>query len=196
VGDENGCGRWDRGTGRDYHWPVRAPASAIGLALVGCVLAAPASAATMSIGRGMPPWRLGMLYVQRPGLVRTELFSSGTRGPGCVPGVSAATRIDDYRAVRTAWFPGAGGKLRLIDVATQRAGDRSGDGFVIDVSTRGAVRRRHPGATSAYGKGRLALGASSLTVLRRTGKETFTTLTYWFDARGVLTALETFAGGC
>jgi hypothetical protein len=81
-------------------------------------------------------------------------------------------------------------------VATQRAGDRSGDGFVVDVSTRGAVRRRHPGAAFAYGKGPLALGASSLTVLRRTGKEAFTTLVYWFDARGVLTALEAFAGGC
>jgi hypothetical protein len=58
------------------------------------------------------------------------------------------------------------------------------------------VRNRHPGATLAYGKGPLALGATSLTVLRRTGKETFSTLVYWFDARGVLTALETFAGGC
>lgn len=136
-----------------------------------------------------------MPYVERPGLVRTERFSSSF-GPGCLPNVSAATRIDHYRAVRTAWFPGAGGKLRLVDVATQRAGDRSADGFVVDASTRVAVLRRHPGATSTYGKGRLALGATSITVLRRTGKETFTTLTYWFDARGVLTALETFAGGC
>jgi len=137
-----------------------------------------------------------MPYLQRPGLVRTELFST-SYGPGCVPNVSAATRIDYYRGVRTAWFPGAGGKLRLVDVATQRAGDRSADGFVIDFSSRGAVRRRHPGATVAYGKGRgLALGATSITVLRRTGKEAFTTLSYWFDARGVLTALETFVGGC
>jgi hypothetical protein len=143
----------------------------------------------------MPPWRLGMPYIQRPGLVRTEWFPSRV-GPGCVPNVSAATRIDYYRGVRTAWVPGAGGKLGLIDVATQRAGDRSADGFVIDDSTRGAVRRRYPGATTAYGKGRLALGATSITALRRTGNETFTTLTYWFDARGVLTALETFAGGC
>ena len=62
--------------------------------------------------------------------------------------------------------------------------------------TRGAVQRRHPGARLAYGGGQLALGAASLTVLRRTGKETFDTLVYWFDARGVLTALEAFAGGC
>jgi len=171
-------------------------AKAVVCALLAALVAAGATeAATVTAGRGMPPWRLGMRYVQRPGLVRTERFST-SYGPGCVPNVSAATRIDYYRGVRTAWFPGAGGKLRLIDVATQRAGDRSADGFVIDVSTRGAVRRRHVGATSAYGKGRLALGATSLTVLRRTGKETFTTLAYWFDARGILTALETFAGGC
>jgi len=67
---------------------------------------------------------------------------------------------------------------------------------VIESSRRGAVHDRHPGATSAFGKGALALGATSLTVFRHSGKETFTTLVYWFDARGVLTALETFAGGC
>ena len=136
-----------------------------------------------------------MPYIQRPGLVRTERFSS-RYGPGCLPNVSAAARIDYYRGVRVAWFPGAGRKLRLVDVATQRAGDRSSDGFVIDVSARGEVRRRHPGATVGYGKGPLALGATSATVLRRTGKETFATLVYWFDARGILTALETFSGGC
>jgi len=133
--------------------------------------------------------------VERPGLVRTERLSS-PHGPGCVPNVSASKRIDYYRGLRVAWYPGAGKKLRLIDVATQRAGDRSGDGFVVEQSRRPAVRRRHPGATFAYGKGRFALGATSLTVLRRTGKETFTTLVYWFDARGVLSALEAFAGGC
>jgi hypothetical protein len=143
----------------------------------------------------MPGWLLGQRYVQRPGLVRTERVS-GTYGPGCVPSVSGATRFDYYRGLRAAWFPAAGGKLRLVDVATQRAGDRSGDGFVVDVSTRGQVRRRHPGAAVAYGKGPLALGATSLTVSRRTGKEAFTTLVYWFDARGTLTALEAFAGGC
>jgi hypothetical protein len=143
----------------------------------------------------MSGWRLGQRYVHQPGLVRTELFSS-RYGPGCVPNLTAATRIDFYRGLRTAWFPASGGKLRLVDVATQRAGDRSSDGFVIDASTRAAVRRAHPGSALAYGRGPLALGATSITVYRRTGKETFTTLVYWFDARGVLTALEAFAGGC
>ena len=143
----------------------------------------------------MAAWRLGQPYVRRPGLVRSELFSS-RYGPGCVPNLTAATRIDFYRGLRVAWFPGAGGKLRLVDVATQRAGDRSSDGFVVDVSTRGAVHGAHPRSRVAYGRGPLALGASSITVYRRTGKEAFATLVYWFDARGVLTALETFAGGC
>jgi hypothetical protein len=143
----------------------------------------------------MAAWRLGQRYVQRPDIVRSER-QKDRYGPGCVPNVSAATRIDYYRGLRVAWFPGVGGRLHLIDVATQRAGDRSDDGFAVDVSTRGAVRRRHLGASVAYGKGPLALGATSITVLRRTGKETFATLTYWFDARGVLTALEAFAGGC
>jgi hypothetical protein len=143
----------------------------------------------------MSGWRLGQPYVRRPGLVRSELFSS-RYGPGCVPNVTAATRIDFYRGLRLAWFPGTGGKLRLVDVATQRAGDRSSDGFVIDVSARAAVRRAHPRSRFSYGKGPLALGASSITVYRRTGKEAFATLVYWFDARGVLTALEAFAGGC
>jgi hypothetical protein len=149
----------------------------------------------VTIGHGMPPWRLGQRFVQRPGLVRTEWYPRNRR-PGCVPNVAAATRIDHYLGVRVAWRSGARGRLQLVDVATTRSGDRSSDGFVVESSRRGDVRNRHPGATLAYGKGPLALGATSLTVLRRTGKETFSTLVYWFDARGVLTALETFAGGC
>ena len=133
--------------------------------------------------------------MQRPGLVRSERLSNRF-GVGCVPNVSAARRIDYYRSLRVAWYPDAHGRLRLIDVATERAGDRSGDGFVVDSSTRGAVRRRHPGAMFAYGSGPFALGATSLTVFRTTGKETFIELVYWFDARGVLTALEAFSGGC
>ena len=113
-----------------------------------------------------------------------------------MPSVAAATRIDYYRGLRVAWRSGAKGRLYLVDVATSRAGDRSGDGFVIGSSLVKKVRARHRGARVAFGKGPLALGASSLTVLRRTGKETFATLAYWFDARGVLTALEAFAGGC
>jgi len=127
--------------------------------------------------------------------VRSERLSSRF-GVGCVPNVSAAKRVDYYRGLRVAWYPDPKGKLRLVDVATERAGDRSADGFVVASSSRSAVRRRHPGATFGYGSGAFALGATSLTVFRTTGKETFTELVYWFDASGVLTALEAFAGGC
>jgi hypothetical protein len=154
-----------------------------------------AGAATITIGKGLPPWRLGQHYVRRPGLVRSERFPVNA-GVGCVPTVGASSRIDYYRGVRVAWRSDADGKLYLVDVATSRAGDRSGDGFTVAVSTRRQVRTRHPGGKLAYGKGPLALGAASITVLKRTGKETFITLVYWFDARGVLTALEAFAGGC
>ena len=154
-----------------------------------------AGAATITIGKGMPPWRLGQRYARRAGLVQSERFPVNA-GPGCVPTVAAATRIDYYRGLRVAWRSGVDGRLYLVDVATSRAGDRSGDGFAIAVSTRREVRARHPGGSFAYGKGQFALGATSITLLRRTGQETFATLVYWFDARGVLTALEAFAGGC
>jgi hypothetical protein len=143
----------------------------------------------------LPPWRLGQRYVQGTGLIRSERFPAN-KGPGCVPAVGSASRIDYYRGLRVAWRSNAKGRLYLVDVATSRAGDRSADGFVVELSTRGAVQSRHPGGRLAYGGGSLALGAASITVLRRTGKETFDTLVYWFDARGVLTALEAFAGGC
>ena len=164
-------------------------------AAVAGLAAGPAGAGTVTLGSGLPPWRLGQRYVVRPGLVRSERFSANG-GVGCVPAVSAATRIDHYRGLRVAWRRGPKGRLYLIDVATTRAGDRSGDGFVIGVSRRVSVQRRHPGSRFAYGKGPLRLGSTSITLFRRTGKETFTTLVYWFDARGVLTGLETFAGGC
>jgi hypothetical protein len=154
-----------------------------------------AFADTVTLGRGMPPWKLGRSYVQGPGLVRSERIPANAR-PGCAPGVGSASRIDYYRGLRVAWRSNGHGHLYLVDVATSRAGDRSSDGFVISVSTRGAVSRRHPGARVSFRRGPLSLGPSSITVLKRTGKETFDTLVYWFDARGVLTALEAFAGGC
>ena len=159
------------------------------------IAAGSAAAGTVTLGRGLPPWKLGQRYVVRSGLVRTERFPANA-GPGCVPAVGSATQIDYYRGLRVAWRSDVHRRLYLVDVATSRAGDRSADGFVVGVATRGAVHGRHPGALLAYGDGPLKLGASSLTVLKRTGKETFDTLVYWFDARGVLIALEAFAGGC
>jgi hypothetical protein len=88
------------------------------------------------------------------------------------------------------------GHLSLIDVATTRAGDRTADGLVVGASRLADVRRRHPHAVFRYAKGPLALGTRSLTMSRPTGKETFAALVYWFDARGVLSGLESLAGGC
>lgn len=172
----------------------RAAGAGVILALLGA--AGSAAAATITLAKGLPTWRLGQTYVRRPGLVHSE-GAFRRYSPGCVANASFATRTDYYRGVRVGWFPDFRGKLRLVDVATERAGDRSGDGFVVGASTRGAVRRRHPGAAAAISAGGpLALGASSLTVFHTTGKESFATMIYWFDARGVLTALEAFAGGC
>jgi hypothetical protein len=163
--------------------------------MVALVVAGAAAAGTITLGRGLGSWKLGQHYVQRTGLVRFERYPKNA-GPGCVPGVGAASRIDYYRGLRVAWRSGVGGKLYLIDVATTRAGDRSGDGFVVDSSTIKQVNRRHRGARFAFARGPFALGATSITLFRRTGKEAFATLAYWFDARGILNALEAFAGGC
>jgi hypothetical protein len=170
---------------------------ALAAGLVAPAVAVPATAAagTVTLGRGLPPWRLGQRYAVRSGLVRSQRLAANG-GPGCVSSASSATRIDFYRGLRVAWRADSHGRLYLIDVATSRAGDRSGDGFVVEVSTRGAVRRKHPGAAISYAQGPLALGASSVTVIHRTGKETFDELVYWFDAQGTLTALEALAGGC
>jgi hypothetical protein len=171
---------------------ARAALAVLAAALIG---ATGAAAGTVTLGKGLPPWTLGQRFAVRPGLVRSQRLAANA-GPGCVSSAASATRIDFYRGLRVAWRADQRGRLYLVDVATSRAGDRSSDGFAVAVSTRGAVRRRHPGATVSYTQGPLALGASSHTVNHRTGKEAFAELVYWFDAQGALTALEALAGGC
>jgi hypothetical protein len=136
----------------------------LGLIVATLVVAGTAAAGTISLGRGLGPWKLGQRYVLGAGLVRFERYPANA-GPGCVAGVGSASRIDYYRGLRVAWRSGVGGRLHLIDVATTRAGDRSGDGFVVGSSLFRQVRRRHPSARFAYGKGPLALGASSITLV-------------------------------
>ena len=182
----------DRGIAREYH---RSSALVVLVSVIVLVATGAAAAGTVTPGWGMAPWKLGERYIQHPGLVRSERLA-GKGGAGCLPAVGWASRVDYYLGVRVAWRRDAKGRLYLVDVATSLAGDRSADGFVVGVSTRGEILRRHPGARSSFTKGPLSLGAASTTIMRRTGKETFDTLVYWFDARGVLTALETFAGGC
>ncbi len=171
----------------------RAFVLAVSLALAG---AAGASAGTIVLGRGIHPWRIGQKYVKRPGLVRSDAYPRNN-GAGCDLGPRTASRIDYYRGLRVAWRGGP--KLRtsyLIDVATTRTGDRSGDGFTIGVDRLGAVRRVHPVASVSHPSGPLALGRTAVTISRLRGQETVHQFVYWFDARGVLSGLETLASGC
>jgi hypothetical protein len=170
-------------------------AAVAGLAVLALAAPGTAAAGTVTPGKGLPPWTLGQRYAVRSGLVRSQRIAANG-GPGCVSSASSAARIDFYRGLRVAWSADSHGRLYLVDVATSRAGDRSTDGFVVAISTRRAVRRKHPGLAVSSAQGPLALGSSSLTVIHRTGKETFDELVYWFDAQGTLTALEALAGGC
>lgn len=161
----------------------------------GVIAGGVADAATITVARGIGAWTLGRQYLRGSGLVRSQRFPDNS-GPGCLIDVTSATRIDYYRTIRTAWRAGARGRLYLFDVATTRAGNRSGDGFVIAQTKLAGVRRAHPKAAFGYGKGEFALGASFLRSMRKVASERFAEYTYWFDARGVLTALETGNIGC
>jgi len=58
-----------------------------------------AEAATITLGRGVGPWRLGQKLRVAPGLVRSER-SPQNDGPGCDLGPPSASRIDYYRTLR------------------------------------------------------------------------------------------------
>jgi hypothetical protein len=176
----------------------------VSLALAALSCAAGADAAggrdteTIRLGQGLGSWRIGQRPVVRPGRVRSERFPAND-GPGCSSGPETASRIDYYPGVRVSWsgfrVPWIKGGF-LSDVATMRAGDRSGDGFVIGESTLRAVRAAHFRARVARPRGRYVLGRTALTVHRRTGEEAFSYFTYWFDRAGTLTAMQTGVGGC
>jgi len=169
---------------------------ALAAALVAAFLAVGlADAATLTLGRGIGQWTLGRQYLRGTGLVHSQRFPDNV-GPGCLLDLTSATRIDYYRTIRTAWREGTRGRLYLFDVATSRAGNRSQDGFVIAQSRLASVRHAHPRASFGYDKGEFALGASFLRSTRKVASERFASYTYWFDARGVLTALETGNSGC
>jgi hypothetical protein len=174
---------------------TRALAVALTASLLAAAAAGAGDAGTITMGRGIGPWQIGRPYLKADRLVHSERFPENA-GPGCIVGVRSATRIDVYRTIRAAWRQGVRGRLYLFDIATTSAGNRSGDGFVIAKSRLVAVRRAHPKATFGYGRGELALGASYVKSVRRIATERYTSYTYWFDARGVLTALETGITGC
>jgi hypothetical protein len=160
--------------------------------------AAPQDGSTIRLGRGIGPWRLGQDLVVRPGLLRTVRYPEND-GPGCTLGPETASRIDWYRGLRVSWSGVGVPSIKrpfLSDVATTRRGVRSGNGFVIGRSTLRAVRAAHFRARVERGRGRFALGRTSLTVSRKTGYEAWNYFTYWFDRAGRLAALQTGAGGC
>ena len=165
----------------------RALVAAIGAALA---ITPCAAADTIRLGRGIDGWRIGMPFRTAAGLVRSERHPENA-GPGCTLGPRTASRIDYYPGLRLSWQNG-----RLSDVATTRAGDRSGNGFVIGRARLAAVRRVHHRAELSRRREPYALGRTSLTVFRRTGYETWKLFVYWFDGAGVLRALQTNVGGC
>jgi hypothetical protein len=174
----------------------------LALAVLGCASVAGATGGreteTIRLGQGLGSWRIGQRPVVRPGRVRSERYRAND-GPGCSSGPETASRIDYYRGVRVSWsgfrVPWIKGGF-LSDVATSRAGDASGDGFVIGESTLGAVRAAHFHARLTRPRRRFVLGRTALTVHRRTGDESFSYFTYWFDRAGMLVALQTGIGGC
>jgi len=60
------------------------------------------------------------------------------------------------------------------------------------------VRRLHPNGVLSYpgADDRYRLGKTAVTVTHQTGSESWVSIVYWFDRRGVLVGLETSAGGC
>ena len=167
------------------------------LALAASLVTAPAAVAgTITLGKGLGPWRLGQKYRQGTRLLRSDRYPAND-APGCDLGPRSASLIDYYPGLRLAW---RGGRKRqslyLIDVATSRTGDRSGDGFIVGHNRLGDVRRVHPKVPVDHPRNPFALGRSAVTLIRKTGDETWISFTYWFDAHGVLAALETQAAGC
>jgi hypothetical protein len=192
-----------------YRWPSTASriarrtgrrlargGAALAVVAAAALLVPAAMAATMTMGNGIGPWKLGQTYVKRLGLVRTERHPENN-GPGCSLGPRSASRIEWYRGLRLSWRGlGPGKGLYLTDVATTREGDRSGDGLTVARSSLRAARRARPNAALTNPRDRYRLGSTLLTVVRQTGEESWVSMLFWFDSRGVLAALETSQNSC
>jgi hypothetical protein len=162
------------------------------------LLAQPAAAAVLTIGRGLgDTWRLESQYRLDRGRSRTVHYAVND-GNGCPQGPGTAARVDWYRGgVRVAWkVYGSGAGLRLIDVATTRRGDRSPEGLVVGRATFSEVRRRLPKAKLMHPEGSLVLGPTMLSITKVVGYDNWVDYAFWFDRRGRLVALETDRGGC
>ena len=121
----------------------------------------------------MPPWRIGQIYAKRPVLVRSSGRRSATG--------RAASRTSRPRrgSTTTAAFGPAGSRTREASCARRRVHDTRRRQVRGRLRRRVEPPRRRPPAASRrrvrVRRCRRA-GATSLTVLRRTGKESFSTL--------------------
>lgn len=164
--------------------------STLVLALGALFLAGSAGAATLVMGKGVPPWKLGQKRVVKPSIEWTESHPENNQ-PGCVSGLGSASRVDHYRY----WVLGVLGG-HVFDITTTRPGDRSTDGFVIGRARYGAVRAKHPRASVLRGAtDPFAFGSTVMMVFRSTGYESGITLSYWFESDR-LVALSTGFTGC
>ena len=184
------------------HLIVPIAALVLGLVVAGAAAAvslpAVERAATIRFGVGTERWKLATAgYVRGNGLVGSRRFKVNEQH-GCPQGPGTASIVDTYRnGQRVAWRAvGGDGRLQIIDVATTRTGDRTGEGFAVGTSRIADVRRRHPTAAVLHPVGVLALGSILVSITRVTGYNSWIDLGYWFDARGRLVALEVDAGGC
>ena len=162
------------------------------------LLAQPAAAAVLTIGHGLGRvWVLSSLYRLDAGRSRTVRYAINVNN-ACPQGPGTAAVVDWYRdGVRTSWKAyGPDPRLRLIDVATTRRGDRSPEGFVVGRSSLRAVRARVPRAKLMHPEGSLILGPTLLSVTKVVGYDNWVDYGFWFDRRGRLVALETDRGGC
>ena len=145
----------------------------------------------MRIGQGLRPWKLGEPYVRRAGYEGRYLDTKPV--PACRQSFWEATRVDEYRgSVNVAWVDGV-----LAGVRTSLRGDRSEDGFVIGAAGLRGVRQRHPEAPvtvetfDVFGNLRKRVVVVSKSTAAGTAE-----VRYWFDASGILWALETSERRC
>jgi len=155
----------------------------------------PMPKAVMRLGRGIASWGIGRRRRIGRDFLRTERHRGNDAG-GCIGGPEQASAIDYYAGFRVSSVKGRRGRFIVVDVATNRAGDRSSDGFVIGQTRFRAVRSKHPRAYVSRQGSRYALGRRSLSLYRPTGYESGKYLTYWFDGQGMLVALQTGVSGC
>lgn len=155
----------------------------------------PMPAAVMRLGRGIASWKIGKRRRIGRDYLRTERHRKNDRG-GCIGGPEQASFVDYYAGFRVSSVKGRRGRFFVVDVATNRAGDRGPDGFVIGQARFRAVRSKHPRAYVSRRSSRYSLGLKSLSLYQSTGYESGKYLIYWFDGQGMLVALQTGVSGC